>query len=184
MKAGLSSVSEKGSVGRPRRAYVLDASAFMIGGIEFGTDAFYTTESVINEVNATIIQKSRVDGLVASNLLKIVSPESKYLDLVKNRSVELGESINLSNTDVEIIALALELMTKGHDVTIVSDDYSVQNVATSFGLKWMGIKYSGISRLIRWKMICNLCKYESNDTKQATCPRCGAKMKRKPMIKN
>jgi len=180
----LSSGLESASVGKPRRAYVLDASAFMIGGIEFSSDTFYTTESVINEVKSTIIQKSRVEGLITSNTLRVRSPLREYLDLAKSRSIELGESTNMSNTDLELIALALELAGQGLDVTIISDDYSVQNVATSFGLKWLGIKYSGITRLIRWKMICDLCKYETYNTENKTCPRCGSKMRRKPIIKN
>jgi UPF0271 protein len=89
----------------------------------------------------------------------------------------------MSSTDLEIIALALELASGGHDVTIITDDYSVQNIAASFGLKWSGIKYSGITRLIRWKMICDLCKYETYDAGNKTCPRCGSKMRRKPIIK-
>jgi UPF0271 protein len=179
----LSSGLESASAGKSKRAYVLDASAFMIGGIEFSSDDFYTTESVIKEVKATVIQKSRVEGLVASNALKVSSPQSKYLDLARSRSIELGESTNMSSTDLEIIALALELASGGHDVTIITDDYSVQNIAASFGLKWSGIKYSGITRLIRWKMICDLCKYETYDAGNKTCPRCGSKMRRKPIIK-
>lgn len=184
MKAGLSNGLENAYTGKPKKTYVLDASAFMLGGIEFQSESSYTTESVVNEVKANVIQKSRVEGLIASNVLKICLPQGKYIDLVLGKAAELGEATSLSKTDIELLALALELSSKGLDVTIISDDYSVQNVAGSLGLKWSGIKYTGITRVIHWKMICESCKYETYDARRSICPNCGAKMKRKPAIKN
>lgn len=184
MKIGLSSDLKNACIGKSKKAYVLDASAFMIGGIEFQPESSYTTESVVNEVKANIIQKSRIEGLIASKTLKIYCPDIKFVEFIKNKSIELGEATNLSNTDIELLALALELSNNGLDVTIISDDYSVQNVASYLGLRWLGIKYKGISKVIHWKMICDSCKYETYDTKNNACPRCGMKMKRKPIIKS
>lgn len=179
MTIGLFNVLENASVGKNKRVYVLDASAFMIGGIEPREGASYTTESVIIEVRGSIIQKSRVEGLIASRMLKICSPQKRYIELVRQRSIELGELRSLSETDIEVLALALELKDQELDVTIISDDYSIQNIAASFKIKWSGIKYLGISRLIRWKMVCEICKYETYDMKDILCPKCGLKMKKK-----
>lgn len=176
----MSSVSENASVGKDKKVYVLDASAFMIGGIEPREGVLYTTESVVSEVRGSIIQKSRVEGLVASRMLNLCSPQKRYIELVVQRSTELGELRSLSETDIEILALALELKDQGLDVTIISDDYSIQNIAASFKIKWSGIKYLGISQLIQWKMVCEMCKYETYDIKDIFCPKCGLKMKRKP----
>lgn len=183
MKVGLSSDLENAYVGKDKKVYVFDASAFMVGGIEFHPEISYTTDSVVREVKANIIQKARVEGLIASKVLKVCSPDSKFIDLIKKKSTELGEEMCLSDTDVEVLALALELSSKGHEVTLISDDYSVQNVASSLGLKWIGIKYTGISRVIQWEMVCELCRYETYDAEIKTCPRCGVKMKRKPITK-
>ncbi len=183
MKVGLSSDLENAYIGKYKKAYVLDASAFMVGGVEFHPEISYTTDSVVREVKANIIQKARVEGLIASKVLKVCSPDDKFIDLIKKKSIELGEETSLSDTDVEVLALALELSSKGVEVTLITDDYSVQNIAGSIGLKWMGIKYAGISRLIRWKMACEICGYETYGTESKACPRCGVKMKRRPIIK-
>lgn len=183
MKVGLSSALENAYIGKYKKVYVLDASAFMIGGIEFHPGISYTTDSVVREVKANIIQKARLEGLIASKVLKVCSPDYMFIDLIKKKSIELGEETSLSDTDVEVLALALELSTKGLEVTLISDDYSVQNVAGLLGLKWMGIKYTGISRIVQWKMVCELCRHETYGTKIKTCPRCGVKMRRKPVIK-
>ncbi len=63
-----------------------------------------------------------------------------------------GDSRRLSETDIEVLALALEL---GYQ--IVTDDYSIQNLATVLGVPFRGLDQKGIGAVFEWEARCKGC---------------------------
>jgi UPF0271 protein len=68
------------------------------------------------------------------------------VDDVKAVAERTGDISKLSDTDVKVLALAKQL-----DRAIVSDDYSVQNVAGHAGIKAVSVHNPKIKRLKTWK---------------------------------
>jgi UPF0271 protein len=82
---------------------------------------------------------------------------------------------------MQILALALELKAAGYNPQIVTDDYSIQNVATQMGIEFAALATFGIRRLLEWVRYCPACHREyPADYGSTKCTVCGTKLKRKP----
>lgn len=110
---------------------VLDTSAF-IGGL----DPFSVHEEQVappkvgEEVKRNNLTMLRFRAAVESGKLKIFEPALQFLVQVKACATSVGDSFYLSETDMQVLALALEIKARGDAPQIVTDDYSIQNVAT------------------------------------------------------
>ncbi|MCS7142545.1 MAG: DNA-binding protein [Aigarchaeota archaeon] len=164
-----------------RRIYVLDTTAFIAGPIDPTRDDLYTVPSVLEEVKRDLIQTARVEGLVVSGRVKVVQPPEREVEAVRVSSSRVGEGRRLSRTDVEVIALALHLReTTGHEVVVLSDDYSVQNVAETLGLQWSSLRHKGISARIEWEYYCPVCMRSYPSGRVRGCDVCGGPLRRRP----
>ncbi len=118
---------------------------------------------------------------VESKRLIIRSPSNENLAKIETSSAGVGDSFLLSNTDKGILALALELRDSGCDPKIVSDDYSIQNVAAKLGIKFSSLSTQGIRQLLNWIRYCPAChKKYPTDYRSNVCGVCGTTLKRKP----
>ena len=91
---------------------------------------------------------------------------------VKDAARETGDLEKLSRTDIDVVAVALEL-----GGTIVTDDFAIENVASRLGLKFLGADLKPISREVKWQFRCTGCgKRFSAHTKE--CPICGHEVRR------
>jgi len=83
-----------------------------------------------------------------------------------------------------VLALALELKSYGENPLIVTDDYSIQNVANQLGLEFAPLMTFGIRYRLDWTIYCPACHREyPADYKPKTCKACGTELKRKPLRK-
>jgi UPF0271 protein len=161
---------------------VLDTSAF-VGGF----DPFIIHEEQIappmveEEVKRNSMTLLRFSTAVESGRLKIFAPSQEALDKVKTCATSVGDSFFLSITDLQVLALALEIKARGDSPQIVTDDYSIQNVATKLGLSFVSLVTFGIRRQLNWIRYCPACHriYPAN-YKSKTCQVCGTELKRKP----
>ena len=167
-----------------RRAIVLDTSALIAGySIPAEAGVHYTTPSVLREARMKPVGRARIDASVSSGKLVVKEPERRFVEEVLKVSRQLGEE-TLSETDVDVLALSLQLAGSGFDVTVVSDDYSIQNVAASLGIGFKALTTRGIERLIRWVIYCPACKKTySKPPRGMVCPVCGTHLKRKAVEK-
>ena len=85
-----------------------------------------------------------------------------------------GDFPNLSDEDISSIALRLQL--KGEHVT---DDFAISNVAKNLNINVIPVMTNGIKNVVNWVYYCPGCK--TNFSKVTECPRCGNRLKRKPM---
>ena len=135
-------------------------------------------EDEVKRNNMTLV---RFITATESGRLKILEPSQKFLNQVKICAASVGDSYYLSLTDIQVLALALEIKAGGDITQIVTDDYSIQNVATKLGLGFVSLATFGIKRVLNWIRYCPAChrKYSAN-FKATECPICGTELKRKP----
>ena len=166
---------------RTLKALVLDTSAFIQG---FNTSdpntVLYTTQQVIDEIRDEMA-KIRATNWSDTGKLVIQMPTAESTKHIMTRSHKMGEAKALSETDNSILALTYQLTQQNPDVTLVSDDYSVQNLADELGLKYTGMNTMGIKRRFQWIHYCPGCRKQFPEPQpENICPICGTELRRKP----
>lgn len=146
--------------------FVLDASAILSGKDLNASKDYFTTNSIINELTSKKA-KRKIEYLG----VKISSPCLQSLNFVKEKAKELGEIKRLSKNDLELIALAKDL-----NGTILTDDYSIQNLCSAIKIKYQGISENEIKKKVVWKYKCKGCeKIYENELKE--CLICGSELR-------
>lgn len=161
---------------------MLDTSAFLAGFDPFSvSEDQFTATKVEDEIRVNSMSWMRFKAAVENGKVKIKTPSEEHWNKVKAAANKVGDAFFLSETDLQILALASELKEEGHTPQIVTDDYSIQNVATQIGIEFISLATFGISRLLEWIRYCPAChrKYPA-DYNSATCEVCGTDLKRKP----
>lgn len=166
---------------KERIALVLDSSSF-IGGFnpQFVDLEQYTIPEVLDEVKSRTAKFLLEVGL-SSGRVKILAPSDAYVEKVKKKAMKSGDFWKLDSTDLKLLALALELKEEfSIKPIVVSDDYSVQNVAKLLSIEYLPVVYAGIKKIFVWKIYCPNCKRQyPPDFKGDTCPECGSRLRRK-----
>ena len=163
------------------RVLVLDTSAFIIGfnPLSAGVTS-YSVPAVGGELQPDCIASVRYNTSRESGRLIIRMPSNSSHKTVLGKSSELGEEYELSEADVQILALALDLKREGKKPVVVSDDYSIQNVAEHLKLEYSSLATFGISYGFNWIHYCPACfrKYMQGYS-HSTCEVCGTELERK-----
>ncbi|MEM2918587.1 MAG: hypothetical protein QXY62_03715 [Candidatus Altiarchaeota archaeon] len=155
---------------------ILDASYILHSNLDFSSGNYVTTNSVLLEINNENARVS-VESALKKGMIKIQEPKKEFIEKVQKEAEKTGDLECLSNADIEILALALETKYK-----ILTDDYAIQNVAASLGLKYEKFIQRGIKKRLKWIKICEGCKrrYSSN-TSENFCSFCGSLLKKVPI---
>ena len=130
------------------RAVLLDASA-LIQGFEAADEKYFTVPEVVEEVKNRIA-RIRIETYISSNKLIIRSPKPTFIERLESMTVKMGESIVLSPADKMFLSLALQMNEEGYDVFLITEDYSVQNMAKELGIGYRSLATPGIKRRISW----------------------------------
>ncbi len=165
-----------------RKIIVLDTSAFLAGYDPFSSSVEQVTvPRVEEEIKRNSIIITRFRTAIESGKVKVKAPDQEFLDRAKVSASKLGDSYLLSKADMELLALALELKAEGYVPQIVTDDYSIQNVATQMRVEFLALATFGIKRLLEWIRYCPAChkEYPANCSSKE-CLVCGTQLKRKP----
>jgi len=137
---------------------------------------------VKEEIKETSMSAVRFTTAVESGKLKIKMPSETFLTKVKASATLVGDVSFLSETDIHILALALQLKTQGYNPQIITDDYSIQNVATQMNVEFASLTTAGIRRRLQWIRYCPAChRRYTPDSPKKTCETCGTSLKRKPV---
>lgn len=166
-----------------KKAVVLDTSALIAGFDPLSIEGeHYTVPKVKDEIAEDSMADVRFKIAVENGKLRVRIPNEISLSKIKASATVVGDTFFLSETDLQVLALALELKTEGYTPLIVTDDYSIQNVANQVGIEFVSLATYGIRRRLHWIRYCPAChrKYPA-DSKQKTCEVCGTPLKRKPV---
>jgi UPF0271 protein len=147
---------------------VVDASAFIMGPGFEGTDEIYISPLVEAEISTLPTFKA-----MKETCLRVRLPGPEALEKVRKGARETGDEARLSSADIEILALALDL-----GLPIVTDDYSIQNLASRLKVRYLTLSERGIRQEIAWKLRCTGCgKYLDERPRGDECPVCGSRVR-------
>jgi len=156
---------------------VLDAAAFIHRADLSGFDKVYTTFGVIEELQDDV-SLWMFEAMKSSKKLEVISPTEESIKKVGDATKKLGENLNLSKTDISVLALSLDLIAKHEDVVLLVDDYGVQNIASFMGIPFQPIRFPGIRERFKWGWKCESCGNTYSVKEEETCPECGGTLKR------
>ncbi|NJE07920.1 hypothetical protein E3E31_05190 [Thermococcus sp. M39] len=153
--------------------FVIDAAIF-IQGIDVEG---YTTPKVVEEVKDPE-SKLFLESLISAGKVRVLMPSKESIEIIRKKALETGELDELSETDIQVLALAYELKA-----ILFTDDYNLQNIARTLGIKFKTLK-KGIRKVIHWRYVCIGCgkKFERYP-KEGICPDCGSPVRLLPRKK-
>jgi UPF0271 protein len=165
---------------QPQLLFVIDTSAIFRQDQFTAENIQLATPSLIeNEMDQKGL-KDTVALLKATDKLRIIDPSKDAIQRVKETAAQLGDLQYLSSPDIHLLALALDLTAKNLHTIILSDDYSIQNVAQRLSLEFKSVTSSGIREVIKWETYCSACGHkEPERTQESICPVCGTELKRR-----
>ncbi|OGS57185.1 MAG: hypothetical protein A3K60_05775 [Euryarchaeota archaeon RBG_19FT_COMBO_56_21] len=153
------------------KGYVLDTSVLYYGKDLPAGYELVITPGVVNELDKEDMG-TRLELLLATRV-RVSSPSERSLKRIEIEADRTGDSRRLSQTDREILALALDL---GYE--LMTDDYSVQNIAKVMGIPCRGLDQKGITEIFEWQAKCRGCgKLFPADVH--VCDVCGSETKTK-----
>ena len=159
-------------------SYVLDASAF-INGFQLDSKNNFTVSEITSEIK-DFESKLKFDQAIEDGRLTILDVPSKYVSCVNDIIYESGDILRLSSPDKKLISLAYMLSQEGHNVKVISDDYTIQNTLKIMNIPFSGVLTEGIKEIYNWKKVCEGCKKEfSEDYPFDDCEICGSKIFKK-----
>ena len=135
-------------------------------------DDMYCTPDVLREVKS----KGPTPQLMSmiETKVEVRSPSEEGLARVEELAEKTGDAKRLSPTDKGVLALAYDL-----GATILTDDYSIQNVANEMGLPYRGLSFPDIDKRIEWGYRCKGCGKYFDEWKEE-CPVCGSEIRTTP----
>ncbi|PWB49305.1 MAG: DNA-binding protein [Candidatus Methanoperedenaceae archaeon] len=148
--------------------YIADSSLFItrkrIEGI------IITVPSVLDE-----IRDERSRTIMELMNVRIEPVLQSFIREVTSKAKETKDSEELSRTDLDLLAKALEY-TRSENTILVTDDYAVQNTAIQLGIKVIPAGQKKIKDILLWEKFCIGCKrrFPAGDD----CPVCGTPLKK------
>jgi UPF0271 protein len=160
-----------------KQVFIIDTSAILSGKpICFNNVSIVTTPAVSNELNPGG-RDFRKFELLKETGLAIYAPSKEAINRAKKTAQETGDDTRLSFADIEIVALAIDINKEpDQEAKILTDDYSIQNVASILHIKFQGFSQNGITKKFKWVSRCPGCGKQFNEIKKI-CPICGTSTK-------
>jgi len=139
--------------------HILDASAIILRKAVF--EEMVTIPEVIQEIKDP---NSRLYMEVVD--IRVEEAKDDFVEKVRKVAEVTGDIERLSETDIKLIAKALE-----KDGILVTDDYSIQNVARKLGIRYENVIQKGIEKEFKWIRVCKGC---GRKTERKICEICGS----------
>jgi UPF0271 protein len=156
-----------------KQFFIIDTSAILSGKpIRLDNISIVTTPAVSNELSPGG-RDFRTFELLKETGLAIHAPSKEAINRVKKTAQETGDDSRLSLADIEIVALAIDINKESNqEATILTDDYSIQNIASTLQIKFQVFSQKGITKKFKWVSRCPGCKKQFNEITKI-CPVCG-----------
>ncbi len=171
-------MNQQGSNSRGKNVFILDSCVFtgLYNYSEF-LGGSYTTQQVIKELKslqaASMVEIALIKGNVREHDVSGV-----YVEKAREFAKKTGDLPFLSEADVSLIALALEIKERGGSPCVVTDDYRIQNLCYYLRIGFFSYKTRGIKSFYKWRKECPSCKALYSTTLKR-CPVCSSILKTK-----
>lgn len=160
-----------------KQLFIIDTSAILSGKpINLVNANMVTTPSVSDELQPGG-KDYRTFQFLQEKGLVVQSPSKESIRKIKKSAEETGDKDRLSSADVEILALALDVnKDENKEAVILTDDYSIQNVADTLNIKFQSFSQRGITKKFKWHYRCPGCGKQFKASIKI-CPICGTETK-------
>jgi len=149
--------------------YVLDTTA-LFNAKDFPPDfEIIVPQGVLDELSTWDLS-DRVMNLLGVRI-QVFSAGAESRAKIRQAAEKTGDIDRLSPIDMEVLALAVEM-----DSPLISDDYSIQNIAKVLDIKCLPMEQHGIKKVFYWKYKCRGCGKEY-DRKIKECQICGKELR-------
>jgi len=146
--------------------YILDSSAIFLRKIHGNA---VTVPEVVDEI-VDEDSKFYLSIKLEEGGIKVEGSKEEFVSEVKDIAKRTGDIHRLSNTDLRVLAKALEIKRGGKKAVIVTDDYSIQNMASVLKIDVESVVQKGISKVVKWVKVCRGCGRRIDSD---VCPVCG-----------
>jgi UPF0271 protein len=151
---------------------ILDSSAILSGKFDSTEHEIYTSPSISQELEKS--EMSEKFNYLLDAGLRIMSPSENAIRKVRAGAHKTGDINRLSEPDIELLGLALEI-----DGIILTNDFSIQNLACELNIPFLSPTEQEITRVITWQYQCKGCA-QIFEEKAKDCPICGSQLRFKP----
>jgi UPF0271 protein len=139
------------------KVFILDTSAIFSGiPLNLNDSEILTTPEVSDEIKPGGKDYNSFELLLEKGLKKM-DYSNDSLKKIKITAEKTGDIKRLSRTDLSILALAFDKYKEKQNPVILTDDYSIQNVASELGMKFKSISQKGIKKTFKWQVRCQGC---------------------------
>lgn len=154
--------------------FVLDTS-LLLGGKEPPRGRWATTPEAAAEVSPGGRDARRYEDWLSLGL-QVREPAAGARLRVEDAAAAAGTQARLSPADLSLLALASEL-----GATLVTDDYTMLDVANRLGVRTQTVNQAGIAGTLDFRPRCSGCgRWFDAPQKNDECPVCGSPVKAKP----
>lgn len=134
-----------------------------------------TCPEVTAEIRPGGASARRLEQMLAGGM-EVRIPTNESIARVQERAQKVGNLARLSAADVAVLALALDVPG-----TLVSDDYTVLDLASRFALPVQTIRTTGVQRSLEWAARCKGCGRQFDAAAAgAPCRVCGSPVALRP----
>jgi UPF0271 protein len=148
---------------------VIDTNCILAGFQFDGTKTYFTSPLALDEIERGK-KREELDDLVERGVLVVKPPSLDSIERINVGAQETGDINRLSRADMELLALANDM-----EAVIISDDYSIQNLASRLGIEYEKFGKASIRKEIDWTYRCKGCgRYYEKE--QMDCPVCGSEV--------
>ena len=151
--------------------YIADSAVFIMG-YPVESTLLITVPSVVNELKSS--EAAMRFELARDKGARVEVPQSGMMEDVLNMAKHTRDIEELSTTDIEILAKALE---HKDNATLLTDDYAVQNVAVMLGIDVRPVAQKKIRDILVWEKQCVGCRKRFDEGN--ICPICGSDLKKR-----
>jgi UPF0271 protein len=154
---------------------VLDTSLLLGGKDPPRGPSWATTPEAAAEVKPGGKDARRYDAWITTGL-QVRSATQDSIDRVEEIAMAAGNLGRLSDADLSLAALALDLVG-----TLITDDYTLLDVARRLNIPTQTVNTAGIERTLDFRPRCIGCgRWFDAMPKAEECPVCGSPVKSKP----
>ena len=162
------------------RWLVLDTSLLLGGKDPPRAARWATTPEAAAEVSPGGRDARRFEDWLSIGL-ELREPDASSRSRVEAAAKAAGSLARLSPADRSLLALALELGAAPGGATLVTDDYTMLDVASRLGLRTQTVNQDGIRASLDFRPRCTGCgRWFEAAQKADTCPVCGSPVKPRP----
>jgi UPF0271 protein len=156
-----------------KRVFLIDSSAVFSGKPLNGFEMMMTTSKIADEFKPGGRDYQRFQFLIEQGL-RIIDPSEHSLKETERIIQTFGEKKRLSSADISLLALAKDLSKDQKEKpVIITDDYSIQNIAIHMGISIQSMNQNGITKRFKWERRCRGCRRTVSDDVDV-CPDCGS----------